>query len=74
LPKGCEQRFHPEHARQRYCSYECRQAAHLLYKIIASRYQKHSTTLVTNMDFDKWGEYLSDGPRADVDVLLFCHL
>ena len=43
---------------------ECPQAAHLLYKIIASRNQKRSTALVTNVDFDKWGEYLSDGPLA----------
>ena len=39
-------------------------AAHLLYKIIASRNQKRSTVLVTNVDFDKWAEYLSDGPLA----------
>ncbi len=43
---------------------ECSQAAHLLYKIIAARNQKRSTALVTNVDFDKWGEYLSDGPLA----------
>ncbi len=43
---------------------ECPEAAHLLYKIIASRNQKRSTALVTNVDFDKWGEYLSDGPLA----------
>ena len=43
---------------------ECAQAAHLLYKIIASRNQKRSTALVTNVDFDKWGEYLVDGPLA----------
>jgi DNA replication protein DnaC len=43
---------------------ECPEAAHLLYKIIASRNQKRSTALVTNIDFDKWGEYLSDGPLA----------
>jgi len=43
---------------------ECPQAAHLLYKIIASRSQKRSTALVTNVDFDKWGEYLPDGPLA----------
>jgi len=43
---------------------ECPQAAHLLYKIIASRNQKRSTALVTNVDFDKWGEYLTDGPLA----------
>ena len=40
------------------------QAAHLLYKIIASRNQKRSTALVTNVDFEKWGDYLSDGPLA----------
>src|ERR1700719_3177500 len=43
---------------------ECPQADHLLYKIIASRNQKRSTALVTNVDFDKWGEYLDDGPLA----------
>ena len=43
---------------------ECAQAAHLLYKIVASRNQKRSTALVTNVDFDKWGEYLVDGPLA----------
>jgi DNA replication protein DnaC len=43
---------------------ECPQAAHLLYKIIAARNQKRSTALVTNVDFDKWGEYLPDGPLA----------
>src|SRR5881392_3642399 len=43
---------------------ECPEAAHLLYKIIASRNQKRSTALVTNVDFDKWGDYLSDGPLA----------
>jgi len=26
--------------------------------------QKRSTALVTNVDFEKWGEYLSDGPLA----------
>ena len=43
---------------------ECPQSAHLLYKIIASRNQKRSTALVTNVDFDKWGEYMTDGPLA----------
>jgi DNA replication protein DnaC len=43
---------------------ECAQAAHLLYKIIAARNQKRSTALVTNVDFDKWAEYLVDGPLA----------
>ncbi len=27
LLKGCEQRFHPQQARQRYCSQKCREAA-----------------------------------------------
>lgn len=27
LLKGCERRFHPEHARQRYCTDECRESA-----------------------------------------------
>lgn len=27
LLKGCEQRYHPRHARQRYCSEDCREAA-----------------------------------------------
>jgi DNA replication protein DnaC len=43
---------------------ECPESAHLLYKIIVCRNQKRSTTLVTNADFDKWGDYLSDGPLA----------
>jgi DNA replication protein DnaC len=43
---------------------ECPQAAHLLYKVIASRNQHCSTALVTNIDFDQWPEYLSDGPLA----------
>src|SRR5438128_12029635 len=43
---------------------ECLEAAHLLYKIIAARNQKRSAALVTNVDFEKWGEYLSDGPLA----------
>ena len=36
----------------------------MLYKIIASRNQKRSTALVTNIDFDKWGDYMADGPLA----------
>ncbi|MCC6394101.1 MAG: ATP-binding protein [Bryobacterales bacterium] len=43
---------------------ECPQAAHLLYKIIAVRNQKRSTALVTNVDFDKRVDYMSDGPLA----------
>lgn len=43
---------------------ECPQAAHLLYKIIASRHQTRSTILITNVDFDAWAEYLGDAPLA----------
>lgn len=43
---------------------ECPQAAHLLYKVIASRHQKRSTILITNVDFDAWGQYLGDAPLA----------
>ena len=43
---------------------ECPEAGHLLYKVIASRTQKRSTALVTNVDFEKWADYLSDGPLA----------
>lgn len=42
---------------------ETSQAANLLYKIIDARTQR-STALVTNIDFDAWGEYLGDPPLA----------
>jgi DNA replication protein DnaC len=42
---------------------ETPQAANLLYKIIDARTQR-STALVTNIDFDAWGEYLGDPPLA----------
>ncbi len=43
---------------------ESPQAAHLLYKVIATRHQRRSTALVTNIDFDGWADYLADGPLA----------
>ena len=43
---------------------ESPQAAHLLYKVIAARSPHSSTALVSNIDFDKWGDYLADGPLA----------
>jgi DNA replication protein DnaC len=43
---------------------ETPQAASLLYKIMDARSQKASTALVTNIDFDAWGEYLGDPPLA----------
>jgi DNA replication protein DnaC len=42
---------------------ECPHAANLLYKIIDARSQR-STTVVTNVDFDAWNEYLNDPPLA----------
>jgi DNA replication protein DnaC len=43
---------------------EERQAASLLYKLIDARSPKRSTALVTNIDFEAWGEYLGDAPLA----------
>jgi DNA replication protein DnaC len=43
---------------------EARQAASLLYKLIDTRSLKRSTALVTNIDFEAWGEYLGDPPLA----------
>lgn len=40
------------------------QAPSLLYKVIDSRTRKRSTALVTNIDFEAWGEYLGDPPMA----------
>jgi DNA replication protein DnaC len=40
------------------------QAAHLFYKVIASRHQKGSTILISNVDFDLWATYLGDAPLA----------
>jgi DNA replication protein DnaC len=42
----------------------CAQAAGLLYKIIDTRGPHRSTALVTNIDFDAWGDYLGDPPLA----------
>jgi DNA replication protein DnaC len=42
----------------------CPEASQLLYKVIEQRYAKRSTVLVTNVDFEAWGEYLGDAPLA----------
>ena len=42
---------------------ESPQAASLLYKLINAR-SGRSTALVTNIDFESWGEYLGDPPLA----------
>ena len=39
-------------------------APSLLHKVIDSRSRKRSTALVTNIDFEAWGEYLGDPPIA----------
>jgi DNA replication protein DnaC len=42
----------------------CPEAPQLLYKVIEGRYTERSTVLVTNVDFEAWGEYLGDAPLA----------
>jgi DNA replication protein DnaC len=42
---------------------ETPQAANLLYKIIDAR-NRRATTVVTNIDFHAWGDYLGDPPLA----------
>jgi DNA replication protein DnaC len=42
----------------------CPEAPQLLYKVIDGRYGQRSTVLVTNVDFEAWGEYLGDAPLA----------
>jgi DNA replication protein DnaC len=42
---------------------DSRPATNLLYKIIDARTQR-STSLVTNVDFERWAEYLDDPPLA----------
>jgi DNA replication protein DnaC len=39
-------------------------APSLLHKVIDSRSRKRSTALVTNIDFEAWGQYLGDRPIA----------
>lgn len=41
---------------------ECPQASNLLYKVIDARHGQASTVLATNVDFERWGEYLGDPP------------
>lgn len=43
---------------------EAPQAASLLYKLIDARSPSRSTALVTNIDFEAWGDYLGDPPLA----------
>jgi DNA replication protein DnaC len=40
------------------------QALNLLYKVIDQRNTKHSTALITNVEFEDWNQYLSDGPMV----------
>jgi DNA replication protein DnaC len=43
---------------------ESPQAANLFYKVIDARHRQRSTALVTNIDFEAWGDYLGDPPLA----------
>jgi DNA replication protein DnaC len=42
----------------------CVEAPQLLYKVIERRHVQRSTILVTNVDFEAWGDYLGDAPLA----------
>jgi len=44
LLKGCEQKFHPRHARQRYCSEDCRDSARQWGRWKAQQRYRASTT------------------------------
>jgi DNA replication protein DnaC len=35
-----------------------------LYKVVDARSEQRSIALVTNVDFEAWGEYLGDPPLA----------
>jgi DNA replication protein DnaC len=53
---------------------ECPQAANLFYKVIDARSGKRSTALGTNIDFEKWNDYLGDPPlaMAFLDRVVYC--
>ena len=42
----------------------CSEAPQLLYKVIEGRYAQRSTIIVTNVDFEAWGDYLGNAPLA----------
>src|SRR5271157_2544634 len=42
----------------------CQEAPQLLYKVIEGRHAQRSTVLVTNVDFEAWGDYMGDAPLA----------
>lgn len=42
----------------------CLEAPQLLYKVIEGRHTRRSTVLITNVDFEAWGDYLGDAPLA----------
>jgi len=43
---------------------ESPESASLLYKVVDARYRKGSIALITNLDFDMWGDYLGDAPLS----------
>lgn len=42
-----------------------KQGANLLFQLIAKRYEKNSTIITTNMNFNKWGDVFSDNVLAN---------
>ena len=42
-----------------------KQGANLFFQLIAKRYEKNSTIVTTNMNFNKWGEVFSDNILAN---------
>ena len=42
-----------------------KQGANLFFQLIAKRYEKNSTIITTNMNFNKWGEVFSDNILAN---------
>jgi len=62
-PSGCRRLIIDEFAFDKIERSETPQAANLLYKIIDAR-NRRSTTVVTNIDFNAWGDYLGDPPLA----------
>lgn len=43
---------------------ESPESASLIYKVIDARHRKGSIALGTNVDFERWGEYLGDAPLS----------
>ena len=42
-----------------------KQGSNLFFQLIAKRYEKHSTIITTNINFNKWGDVFSDNVIAN---------